>query len=347
MKISLLIGGPASGAGDWAEHVDFAVEAERLGVDALWSAEAWGMDAATTIAFLAARTSRIKLGTGIMQVSARAPVMTAMTALTLAAISGDRFSLGLGVSGPQVVEGLHGQPFADPVGRMRETIEIARLAFAGQKLVYEGKHYELPRPGGQGKALRLSQPANPRIPIYLATLSPKALRLTGELADGWLGTSFIPDEASAHLQYIAEGAALAGRSLDDIEISASATVAFCDDPAPVVRVLKPAVAFVLGAMGSASTNFYNQAYRRGGFGDVAVEAQRLWVEGKREEAIACIPDEMVLAANLIGDESAIRERLEVYRNAGVNSLQVAPFGRDLNERLETVGRVTELAHSLS
>ncbi len=345
MKITVSIGGPASGRGDWDEQVDYAVEAERMGVDSVWSAEAWGMDAATTLAFIAARTRTVGLGTGIMQVSARAPAMTAMTALTLAAISKDRFRLGLGASGPQVVEGLHGQAFADPVGRMRETIEIVRLAFAGEKLAHPGRHHQLPRPGGEGKALRLSQPANPKIPIYLATLSPKALRLTGELADGWLGTSFIPTQADAHLAHIAEGAAQVGRTLDDIDIGASATVAFTDDPETLVAAMKPQVAFVLGAMGSPTTNFYNAAFRRAGYEDAAIEVQRLWVAGKRAEAVERVPDEMIHAGNLIGDEATVRARLEVYRTAGVNSLLVAPAGRSLPERLETLGRVVSLARS--
>lgn len=339
MKIHVTIGGPASGRGDWDEQVEYAVEAEKLGVDAVWSAEAWGMDAVTTISFLAARTTRIGLGTGIMQISARTPVMTAMTALSLAAISKDRFRLGLGASGPQVVEGLHGQAFADPVGRMRETIEIVRRAFAGEKIVHEGRHFVLPRPGGEGKALRLSQPANRRIPIHLATLSPKALRLTGEVADGWLGTSFLPTQADAHLAHIAEGAASAGRSLDEIDIGVSAAVAFTDDPARTVAAMKPQLAFTLGAMGSPTTNFYNAAFRRAGYEDAAADVQRLWVEGRRAEAVERVPDEMVLAGNLIGDDAAVRDRLEVYRGAGVNSLLVAPAGRHLAERLECLGRL--------
>jgi len=176
MKVSIGIGGAASGRKrDFDEQVDYVVEAEKLGVDVVWSAEAWGQDAIAPLAYLAARTSRIRLGTGIMQISARVPAMTAMTALTIAAISNDRFILGLGTSGPQVVEGLQGSPFKAPLTRMKETVEIIKLAFAGEKIEYHGKYHELPRPGGQGKALRLSQPGNSKIPIYLATLKPRAL----------------------------------------------------------------------------------------------------------------------------------------------------------------------------
>ncbi|HTR24354.1 MAG TPA: LLM class flavin-dependent oxidoreductase, partial [Terriglobales bacterium] len=188
MKVSIGIGGAASGQKrDFDEQVEYAVEAEKLGVDAVWTAEAWGQDAIAPLAYIAARTNRIRLGTGIMQISARVPAMTAMTALTMAAISNDRFILGLGTSGPQVVEGLHGQPFKAPLARLKETVEIIKLAFAGEKIEFHGKYHELPLPGGQGKALRLSQPGNSRIPIYLATLKPHALEYTGAVADGWLG----------------------------------------------------------------------------------------------------------------------------------------------------------------
>lgn len=342
MNVAVTIGGPASGRGDWDEQLEYAVEAERLGVDSVWSAEAWGMDAVTTLSFLAARTTRVGLGTGIMQISARTPAMTAMTALSLAAISKDRFRLGLGASGPQVVEGLHGQAFARPVVRLRETIEILRKAFAGEKLEFAGEQFELPRPGGEGKALRLSQAANPKIPIYLATLSPKALRLTGEVADGWLGTSFLPSQADVHLSYIAQGAEQAGRTLREIDVSASATVGFTDDPSKLIAALKPRMAFVLGAMGSPKTNFYNLAFRRAGFEEEALLVQRLWSDGKREEAVANVPDAMVLESNVIGDGAAVRERFDVYRAAGVNSLTIEPMGGSLSERLETLGRVVDL-----
>ena len=346
MKFSIGIGGAASNAKrDFDSHVRFVVEAERLGVDAVWSAEAWGQDAVTPLAYLAARTERIRLGTGIMQISARTPSMTAMTALSLAAISKDRFLLGLGVSGPQVVEGLQGRPFKAPLGRMRETVDILKIAFAGERIAYSGRHHQLPLPGGEGKALRLAQPANPDIPIYLATLGPNALRYTGEAADGWLGTSFVPDSAAAHLDYIREGAQAAGRSMDDIDIQAGGTVGF-GDAQELAQTLKPGMAFTLGAMGSAQTNFYNDAFKRAGWEAVASRSQALWVAGRREEAVAEIPDDMVLQANLLGDDDAIAERLKAYRNAGVNTLRLAPMGRDLTAQLDTLGRAMDLAKGL-
>lgn len=348
MKTAIGVGGAASGTRrDFERVVAFAIEAEKLGVDQAWSAEAWGYDAVSTLAYLAARCEGMTLGTGIMQISARTPSMTAMTALTMAAISGDRFILGLGASGPQVVEGLQGQSFARPLTRMRETIEIVRMAFKGEKIHYEGKHHVLPLPGGEGKALRLAQPPNPDIPIWLATLSPRALELTGELANGWLGTSFTPEASEAHLAHLRVGAERAGRKLEDITLCVGAPIAFTDDPEPLIQQAKPGMAFQLGAMGSANTNFYNDAYKRGGFEDVATEVQRLWVEGRRKEAAARVPDEMIIRTTLFGDEDFVRERLRSYRKAGIGVFRIDPHGGDAGERLDTLGRAVELVREVT
>jgi F420-dependent oxidoreductase-like protein len=348
MKIAIAVGGAASGRKrDWEDQVAFVVEAERLGVDAVWTAEAWGHDAIAPLAFLAARTSRIQLGTGIMQISARTPSMTAMTALTMAAISDDRFTLGLGASGPQVVEGLQGQPFARPLTRMRETIDIVRQAFRGEKLRYQGKHHVLPRPGGEGVALRLSQPANTGIPIYLATLSPKALELTGELADGWLGTSFTPEAAQVFTDSITAGAARAGRTLADIDLQVGGSLQFGDDVQRMIDARKPGMAFSLGAMGSGRTNFYNDAYCRAGYSDAATEVQRLWLDGKREEAAKHVPDEMISRTSLLGSESAVTARLRAYRDAGINTLRLDAAGKTVADRLDTLGRALDLVRSLA
>jgi F420-dependent oxidoreductase-like protein len=348
MKVSIGIGGAASGhKRDFDQLVEYIIEAERLGVDTVWSAEAWGQDAIAPLAYLAGRTSRIRLGTGIMQISARVPAMTAMTALTVAAISNDRFILGLGTSGPQVVEGLQGRPFKAPLTRLKETVEIIKLAFAGERIEYHGRYHELPLPGGQGKALRLLQPGNSNIPIYLATLKPHALEYTGAVADGWLGTSFTPEHAVAHLDYLRRGAERAGRSLADIEIEVGGTVAFGDDLDALVEPLKPAMAFTLGAMGSATTNFYNDAFKRGGWETASREVQRLWVAGKRSEAIAKVPYELVLQANLLGSNEMVRERIRAYENVGVTTLRVAPAGRDLREKLATLGQVMDLARAIN
>jgi F420-dependent oxidoreductase-like protein len=333
---------------DWASAVAFAVEAERLGVDSAWTAETWGYDGATPLAYLAAKTTRLRLGTGILQVGTRTPALTAMTAMALASLSGDRFLLGLGVSGPQVIEGWHGVRFARPLQRLRETVEIVRKVTRGERLVYHGQVYQVPLPDSEGKALVSSAPQRPNLPVYLATLGPKSLELTGELADGWLGTSFIPEHASLFFDSIAAGAARAGRTIADIDLQVAAgAVAFSDDVESLIALRKPGLAFTLGAMGSRQHNFYNDVYQRAGYADVALEVQDLWFKKQREAAAARVPDELVLKTNLIGTEDMVRERLRVHRYAGVNTLQVNPDGKTLDERLATLARLVELVREIN
>src|SRR5689334_10477215 len=297
---------------NWEDAATYVTEAERLGVDAVWSHESWGLDAATPLAFMAARTSRIRLGSGIMQAGTRTPALVAMTALSLASMSSGRFLLGLGVSGPQVIEGWHGLRFDRPVTRLRETIDIVRQAVRGERVAYRGQVYELPRPGGEGKALRTSATPRP-VPIFLATLSPRSLEMTGEIADGWLGTSFMPEHARVFLDHIEAGARRVGRSLSALELHAGGHLAFGDDVGRLIAARKPGLAFTLGAMGSRQHNFYNDAFKRAGYTDAAIEVQRLWLDGKRDEAAARVPDELALKANLLGTEAMVRERLRVYR----------------------------------
>ncbi len=332
MKTSISIGSAYYNGEDWDALVDYTMAADRMGVDQAWSAEAWGMDAIVPLAYLAAKTENIRLGTGILQISSRVPSMIAMTAQSLDTVSKGRFILGLGVSGPQVVEGLHGAAFAKPLSRLRECVEVLRIALAGEKLQYEGEHYLLPRPGGEGKPIRLSQPPRPDLPIYLATLGPKSLQMTGELADGWLGTSFIPEHADVFFDDLKAGASKAGRSIKDIDIQTGGYFEVGDDVERLVNERKPAMAFTLGAMGSAKTNFYNDAYCRAGYEDVAKEVQSLWIDGKRDQAIKRVPDEMVLQGNLIGTEAMVRERLKAFRDCGVNTLRLATGGSTWPER---------------
>lgn len=346
MRVSINIGGPGRAA-EWDEVVAYAVEAERLGVHSLWSAEAWGYDAVTPLAYLAGKTSRILLGSGIMQAGTRTPALVAMTAMTMAAVSNDRFLLGLGVSGPQVVEGWHGIRFERPVRRMREIIEIVRLVSSGERLAYDGQIYTLPLPGGEGKAIRSGAPPGSKVPVYLATLSPKSLQLTGELADGWLGTSFMPEHADVFFDHIAARAQRAGRSLSDIDLQAGGVVAFGDDAEQLIQRRKPGLAFTLGAMGSPKRNFYNAAYRRAGYESVAAEVQSLWLDGRRAEAAERVPDELVLQTNLLGSDDMIKERIRAYRHAGVTTLRVEPEGRALNERLTNLGRTIDLVKQVS
>jgi F420-dependent oxidoreductase-like protein len=282
-----------------------------------------------------------------MQAGTRTPALVAMTAMSLASLSGDRFLLGLGVSGPQVVEGWHGIRFERPIQRMREIIEIVNLASSGERLRYEGKVYELPLPGGEGKALRSGAPPGKRVPIYLATLGPKSLEMTGELADGWLGTSFMPEHADVFFEHIAAGAERAGRSLADIDLQVGGAVAFSDDVESLIPRRKPGLAFTLGAMGSRNHNFYNDAFRRAGYDEVATEVQRLWLDGKREEAAARVPDGLVLQTNLLGTEAMVKERVRAYRDIGITTLRVDPEGDGLRERLSTLERVLDVVNSVN
>jgi F420-dependent oxidoreductase-like protein len=331
---------------DWAAATAYVVEAERLGVDVVWSAEAWGHDAVTPLGFLAARTSRIRLGTGIMQAGTRTPALIAMTAMSLASMSGDRFILGLGVSGPQVIEGWHGIRFERPITRLRETVDIVRRAVRGERVEYKGAVYELPLPGGEGKALRSSARPRPDIPVYLATLAPRSLEVTGAIADGWLGTSFMPEHARVFLDHLAAGAARAGRSLAALDLQAGGVVAFGDDIERLVAARRPGLAFTLGAMGSRQHNFYNDAFRRAGYEDAAAEVQRLWLEGRRDEAAARVPDELVLGTNLLGTEAMVRRRLRAYRDAGITTVRVEPASQNVEERLATLGRLMDLVREL-
>jgi F420-dependent oxidoreductase-like protein len=342
MKTAIGVGSAYYNGEDWDQLVDYTLQAEQMGVDYVWSAEAWGMDAIVPLAYLAAKTERIKLGTGIVQISSRVPPMIAMTSQSLRTVSNNRFVLGLGVSGPQVVEGLHGAAFAHPLGRLRECLEIIKLGLRGEKVQYDGKHYLLPRPGGEGKPIRLSQPPCPDLPIYLATLGPKSMELTGELADGWLGTSFIPETADTFLSHMQKGLKKSGRTMADIDIQVGGSFEVGDDVERMIEARKPGMAFTLGAMGSADTNFYNDAYKRAGYEDVAVEVQQLWVSGKRDEAARRVPDEMILKTNFIGSKDMIKDRIEAYRTAGVNTLRISTGGSDHASRIDKLAEVLEI-----
>ena len=342
MRISISIGSAYYNGEEWDSLVDYTMAADRMGVNEAWSAEAWGMDAIVPLAYLAAKTENIQLGTGIMQISSRVPTMMAMTAQSLDTVSNGRFNMGLGVSGPQVVEGLHGAAFGKPLSRLRECMAILRMALNGEKLQFEGEHYVLPRPGGEGKPIRLSQPPRPNLPIYLATLGPKSLQMTGELADGWLGTSFVPEQSHVFLDDLSQGAANAGRSLADIDIQTGGYFEMSDDVERLIDARKPAMAFTLGGMGSAKTNFYNDAYCRAGYEDDAKAVQSLWIDGKRDQAVARVPDEMVLLTNLIGTEEMIRERLKAFRDAGVNTFRLGTGGVSWKERTAALEEAVDL-----
>jgi F420-dependent oxidoreductase-like protein len=341
----------ASGPDGWQSQADFVVEAEKLGLDLLLVAEAWGSDAPSALGYYAARTERMQLGSGIIQIGTRTPVAIAQAAIALSNLSDGRFLLGLGASGPQVIEGLHGIPHARPLTRMRETVEVVRAAFTGEKISYSGSVYQIPLPGGEGKPMRLSAKAEHPIPIYLATLSPKMLTLTGEIADGWLGTSFVPEGAAeAYFAHLDDGLVKSGRTRQDLDICQGAEVNFVPDEEAlhdIVTSRKKELAFSLGGMGSGSTNFYNQAYSRQGWAETAAKVHALWQDGDRDGAAELVTDEMVLATTLIGTESMVRERMKVWQAAGVDTIRMYPAGDTLDARLATLGRAIELVHEIA
>jgi F420-dependent oxidoreductase-like protein len=326
------------------EPAEFAVEAEKLGLDVCWVAEAWGADAPSLLGYLAARTESMLLGSGVIQVGTRSPVTIAQTAMTLAQLSGGRFLLGLGVSGPQVIEGLHGTPFGHPLARMRETVAIVRSVFTGEKVSFAGSQYQIPL---AGRPMRVSLPPT-SVPVYLASLSPRMLELTGEIADGWLGTSFVPEGASAYFTHLDAGLARAGRRRADLDICQGAEINLVDeaDLARTVASRKKELAFSLGGMGSGTSNFYNDAYSRQGWADVAAQVRERWQAGDRDGAAGLVTDEMVLATTLIGTEDMVRARLRTWRDAGVDTVRLYPAGDTLAARLDNLGRGIDLVRSL-
>jgi len=323
------------------EALELVREAERLGVDSLWVPEFWAFDALTPLAFVAAHTSRIRLATGIAQLGARSPAMLAMSAMSLQALSGGRFVLGIGASGPQVMEGWHGVPFTRPVQRTRETIEIVRQVAAGERLSHDGAVYQLPLPGGQGRSIRsLAPPVD--VPIYVASLGPANLRMTGELADGWIGNSFFPETGDVFFDPIRQGAAAAGRAFADLDMTVAVGVELTDDVEAAGKRHARGYAFTFGAMGSETQNFYNDAFGRQGYGDDVAAVAQLWRAGDKEAAAERVPVEIGLGTNLVGPPKVIKERLRLYRDAGVTTLRAGLVASGLAAQIDVLGTLLDL-----
>ncbi len=303
-------------------------------------------DALTPLGYLAAITDTIRLATGAVQLGARSPALLAMSALAMQEMSEGRFILGVGTSGPQVMEGWHGVRFDRPINRTRETIDIIRTIASGERLNYEGTSYTLPLPESQGRALR-SPVAGADIPIYIASMGPANLRLTGAVSNGWIGTAFMPESAEVFLDPMREGAEAAGRSVDEIELTVAAGLDFTDDIETAGRRHAAGYAFTIGAMGSTSTNFYNQVFGRQGFADEIAEVQRLWQAGDRDAAGAAVPLEIGLHTNLVGDDTAITERLRRYRACGIDTLRVGIDGDDIGGRLDDLARLLDLVAAVN
>jgi F420-dependent oxidoreductase-like protein len=326
-----------------AQQCELVREAEAAGFDSVWAAEAYGSDAATVLAWLAAQTERIRIGSAIFQMPARSPAMAAMTAVTLDHLSDGRAIIGLGTSGPQVAEGWHGQRFGKQLRRTREYVEILRKALARERLEYDGEVYKLPLPDGPGKALKLMiGPIQERIPIYVAAIGPKNTQLVGEIADGWLPMFFSPEHVGESKKLLEEGAARAGRDLNGFDIAPSVQVAIDEDVERARDVMRPFVALYVGGMGSREKNFYNALVRRYGFEEAAQEVQDLYLEGKKDEAAAALPDELIDTVTLTGPRDRIKERIEVYRDAGVGTLVVSPMSFEPDERKRIVRELAEM-----
>jgi F420-dependent oxidoreductase-like protein len=345
MKLGLNLGywgiGPR---GD--EALEIVQAAERAGFDSVWAAESYGSDVVSVLAWLAPQTETIQLGAAIMQVPARAPAAAAMAGCTIDALSGGRFIFGFGPSGPQVSEGWYGIPYAKPWGRTREYVEIVRKVVAREeRLEYDGEHFKLPLPGGEGKALKLNfHPVRSSIPIFLGAIGRKSVEITAEIADGWIPIFSSPDAfRETWDEHVEAGLAKAGRSRDDLEISPTVQVAVDGDTEAAKAVVKAGLLLYLGGMGSRKTNFYVDLTHRFGFGEVADEVQSLYLDGKREDAYNSIPDELVDATALVGTEAEVAERVERYGAAGVDRLIVSPISPEPDQRLHTVKRLAELA----
>ena len=334
MKLGLSLGYAPPGTNP-ADLFPLVQEAERLGFDSVWVAEAWGTDAVSILGWLAAKTERIKLGSAIMQIPGRTPANTAMTAATLDLLSGGRFLLGLGTSGPQVVEGWHGQPWGKPLGKTREYVEIVRAALRRDVVEQQGEHYRIPWDGpgatGLGKPLKLMlRPLRAEIPIYLAALGPKNVALAAEIADGWLPIFVAPERFDdAFAPSLAAAPA-------DFEIAATASVFVGDDVPALLDALRPHVALYVGGMGAKGRNFYNSLVRRYGWEEEAERIQELYLAGKQREAIAAVPDELVDAVTLVGPKERIAERLEAWRETPVTTLVL---GTTQPEALQTLAEL--------
>src|SRR3954468_12878524 len=328
------------------EQLELVREAERLGYDSVWAAEAYGSDAATVLAWLAGQTERIKIGSAIFQMPARSPAMTAMTAATLDQISGGRMLLGIGSSGPQVAEGWHGQRFARQLQRTREYVAVVRQALARERVEFHGETLELPLPDGPGKALKLTiSPLQARIPIYIAAIGPKNTALTAEIADGWLPILFSPEHVGEFRPLLEEGFARAGggKGFDDFDIVPMVTTMVSDDVDRARDAMRGYIALYVGGMGSRRQNFYNALVQRYGFEDAAREVQELYLQGRKDEAAAALPGELIDHVTLCGPADRVRARLEVFRGAGVGTLIVSPMAWTFEERRAQLRLLAELA----
>jgi F420-dependent oxidoreductase-like protein len=336
MRLGLNLGYLVDGD-DPAGQLRLVRHAESLGFDVVWAAEAYGSDSPTVLAWLAAQTSRIQLGAAVMQIPARTPAMTAMTAASLDLLSRGRFRLGLGVSGPQVSEGWHGVRFSRPLARTREYLDIVRLALSGRTVAYEGEHHRLPLPDGPGKALKLMiAPYRDHIPVYLAAVGPKNLELAGELADGWLAVFFDPGFGADQLAHVRAGRDAAGLAWKGFDVVPTVPVVVGDDPVAAADPVRAYAALYLGGMGSREQNFYNALAVRMGYADAAREVQDRYLDRRPRDAMAAVPYEFIDSTSLLGGVERIADGMTRLAEAGVTTCALAPYGRSIEEKLHAL-----------
>jgi F420-dependent oxidoreductase-like protein len=328
------------------QQLELVLEAERLGYDSVWTAEAYGSDAATILAWIAQATTTIKLGSAIFQMPGRSAAMTAMTAATIDQLSDGRMLLGIGSSGPQVAEGWHGQRFARQLQRTREYVAVVRMALDRERVVFDGETLQLPLPDGPGKALKLTiEPVQDRIPIYIAAIGPKNTTLAAEISDGWIPTLFSPEHVGEFRPLLEEGFARAGngKGFDDFDIVPTVSVMVSDDLESARDAMRHYVALYVGGMGSRKQNFYNALVRRYGFEEAADTVQDLYLEGRKDEAAAALPGELIDTVALVGPADRVRERIGIYRDAGVGTLMISPMAWTFEDRLAQLRAVADLA----
>jgi F420-dependent oxidoreductase-like protein len=336
-------------AGGFAETVTELADYEKAGLDIVFVPEAYSFDAVSQLGFIAARTERLQLASGILQLYSRTPALTAMTAAGLDYVSGGRFTLGIGASGPQVIEGWHGVPYDAPVGRSRELIEICRMVWRRDRLVYNGKHYQLPLPAeqgtGLGKPLKLiNHPVRERIPIMLAAVGPKNVALAAELAEGWQPFFYLPERAGEIWgPPVAQGLAKRDPELGPLDVVAMAPLLIGDDVTSYRDLARPFFALYIGGMGARGQNFYHALATRLGYGDAADQIQDAYLDGRKAEAEALVPDELLEKTSLIGPEGYVAERMAAFRAAGATTLLVTPLAPDHASRVHLIERVAELA----
>ena len=336
-------------AGGFTETVEELADYEKAGLDIVFVAEAYSFDAVSQLGYIAAKTQRLQIASGILQLYSRTPTLTAMTAAGLDYVSGGRFELGIGASGPQVIEGWHGVPYDAPVGRTREVIEICRAVWRRERLEYAGKHYTIPLPPdagtGLGKPLKLiNHPVRDRIPIIVAALGPKNVALAAELAEGWEPIFYFPEKAAAAWgEPLAAGAARRDPSLPALDVIAQAPLAIGEDVAGLLEFGRPMLALYIGGMGAKGRNFYHDLAVRFGYGRAAAAIQEAYLAGRKDEAAALVPASLLAGTALIGPRSQVAERVAAMRESGVTTLNVTPLGSTHAERVALIEQIRELA----